>query len=582
MITYLPLLLALAQDPLFRAMKDELDRSMKKLQLEQLDKPYFIAYKIVDTQTTAAGATYGALTDSSERKTRLLAVEVRIGDYARDNTNFFTMRMSTSGVIRVQADGGITTPLDDDYDELRRQLWLATDSAYKQALDDWAKKKAALENRVRTEDSPDFSKEPASVAEQPGTPVALKLADAEKMVRELSGAFRGVAGIDYSAARLTATTTTTRFLSTEGTRFTRVDPLVRVVVSADGQAADGMTLADSESFAARSVAELPSREKMMAAIGALQKRLLALRQAKPLEKRYTGPVLFEGQAAAELIGQTLAPAFVGIPRLVTDNQMFANVFGSDSGGMRDKLGSRILPAWIDITDDATAGGPFLGGYQMDDDGVPARANKVVERGVFKQLLNSRALVAGAEKSTGSRRAVGAMPSNVLVKASQATPVAEMEAKLLAMVKERGLEYGVIVRRIANATAPKPSGNARVFTVTIGGPGSTSGGGYTLEPVIEAVKVFADGRKELIQGATINGMTLSTFRDVVAASDTPFVYTNAYRNNRQSPLMGGPLVLGTPLISFSVPSLLFDEISLQRPVGEAPKLPYATHPSFTRN
>jgi predicted Zn-dependent protease len=472
--------------------------------------------------------------------------------------------------------------LDDDYDEIRRQLWLATDSAYKQALDDWAKKKAALENRVRTEDSLDFSKEPASVAEQPGAPVALKLADAEKMVRELSGAFRGVAGIDYSAARLTAATTTTRFLSTEGTRFTRVDPLVRVVVSADGQATDGMTLADSESFAARSVAELPPREKMMAAIGALQKRLVALREARPLEKRYTGPVLFEGQAAAELIGQTLAPAFVGVPRLVTDNQMFANVFGSDSGGMRDKLGSRILPAWIDMTDDATAGGPFLGGYQMDDDGVPSRANLVVERGVFKQLLNSRALVAGAERSTGSRRAVGAMPSNVFVKASQATPAAEMEAKLLAMVKERGLEYGVIVRRIANATAPKPSGNVRVFSVTIGGPGSASGGGYTLEPVIEAVKIFADGRKELIQGATINGMTLSTFRDVVAASDTPFVYTNAYRNNRQSPLMGGPLVLGTPLVSFSVPSLLFDEISLQRPVGEAPKLPYSTHPSFTRN
>jgi predicted Zn-dependent protease len=273
---------------------------------------------------------------------------------------------------------------------------------------------------------------------------------------------------------------------------------------------------------------------------------------------------------------------VGIPRLVTDNQMLVNAFGSDSGGMRDKLGSRILPTWIDITDDATPAPPFLGGYVMDDDGVAARPNKVVERGVFKQLLNSRALVAGAERSTGSRRAVGAMPSNVFVKATQTTPAAEMPAKLLALVKERGLEYGIIVRRIANSTAPKPTGNARVFTMTIGGPGSGSGGGYTLEPVIEAVKVFADGRQELIQGATINGMTLSTFRDIVAASDAPFVYTNAYRNNRQSPLMGGPLVLGTPLVSFSVPSLLFDEISLQRPVGEAPKPPYAPHPSFTRN
>ena len=353
--------------------------------------------------------------------------------------------------------------------------------------------------------------------------------------------------------------------------------------AADTQATDGMPLSDSETFAARSLDALPSRDRLLASLGALQKRLVALRTAQPLDKRYTGPVLFEGQAAAELIGQTLAPAFIGIPRMVTDNQMLVRAFGSDEGGMRDKLGSRILPAWINITDDATAGPPFLGGYPVDDDGVPARANKVVERGVFKMLLNSRALVGGAERSTGNRRAVGAMPTNVIVSATQSVPAAGLKAKLIAAAKERGLDYGILIRRLNNATAPKPTGNARAMVITIGHSGAAAGaGGYQLEPVIEAVKVFADGREELIQGATINGLGLASFRDILAVSDQPYVYTNAYRNNRQSPLMGGPLVAGTPLVSFSVPSLLFDEVSLQRPIGEAPKLPYASHPSFTRN
>jgi hypothetical protein len=35
-----------AEDAIVRAMRDELARSMKKLQLENLDKPYFVAYRL--------------------------------------------------------------------------------------------------------------------------------------------------------------------------------------------------------------------------------------------------------------------------------------------------------------------------------------------------------------------------------------------------------------------------------------------------------------------------------------------------------------------------------------------------------
>ena len=37
-----------AGDDVMRAMRDELARSMRKLQLENLDKPYFVAYRVVE------------------------------------------------------------------------------------------------------------------------------------------------------------------------------------------------------------------------------------------------------------------------------------------------------------------------------------------------------------------------------------------------------------------------------------------------------------------------------------------------------------------------------------------------------
>src|SRR5262249_49338250 len=146
-----------ADDAVMRAMRDELARSMKKLQLENLQKPYFVSYRAVDTANCNVSASFGALTSSnceatggSTGRSRNFSIEGRVGDYARDNTNFYAPQLAVGGVIRINSPAGLTVPIDDNYDEIRRQLWLGTDSAYKNALDVYAKKKAALENRTRT------------------------------------------------------------------------------------------------------------------------------------------------------------------------------------------------------------------------------------------------------------------------------------------------------------------------------------------------------------------------------------------------------------------------------------------------
>ena len=120
--------LAAADDVIRKAMQDELARSMQKLRLNDLDKPYFIAYTVQDGSTVAASATFGSLTASEATHVRLLTVEVRVGDYALDNTNFFSLPSGPAGVTRLFG-GTLTVPLDDDYQEMRRQIWLATDSA---------------------------------------------------------------------------------------------------------------------------------------------------------------------------------------------------------------------------------------------------------------------------------------------------------------------------------------------------------------------------------------------------------------------------------------------------------------------
>src|SRR5437879_1565606 len=94
------LLRASAQDDVvMKAMRDELDRSMKQLRLERLDEPYFIAYRVSDLEDSVIAASLGSLTTHQQSRTRQLTVEVRVGDYALDNTNFISFNFGGAGVV---------------------------------------------------------------------------------------------------------------------------------------------------------------------------------------------------------------------------------------------------------------------------------------------------------------------------------------------------------------------------------------------------------------------------------------------------------------------------------------------------
>lgn len=125
------------EDVVMKAMRDELARSMANLQMENLEKPYFISYSVQETEAAVVSASLGSLLSSNENRLRILHVEVRVGNPALDNTNFFSYPTMTSGMVSMFA-GTIQLPLDDDYNELRRQIWLATDGVYKKALEDLA------------------------------------------------------------------------------------------------------------------------------------------------------------------------------------------------------------------------------------------------------------------------------------------------------------------------------------------------------------------------------------------------------------------------------------------------------------
>jgi hypothetical protein len=116
-------------------------------------------------------------------------------------------------------------------------------------------------------------------------------------------------------------------------------------------------------------------------------------------------------------------------------------------------------------------------------------------------------------------------------------------------------------------------------VIIIGSGSGGPGSLPIESIAEAYKVFPDGHEELARNLTVNGMTLANFKDIAAVSDTPYVYTSPMRIMVRTPVMATSFVApgGPNVVSAAVPSLLFDELVLQRPAGDIPTLPFTPQP-----
>jgi len=538
-------------DMVMKAMRDELDRSTKQLQLENLAKPYFISFRAVDSDSTRISASFGALNDSSENRSRMFTVEVRVGDYKLDNTNFFSMNFNMSSMVQVF--NGITQlPLDDDYKELRRQIWLATDATYKKAVEDLSKKRAALENKVDTDETPDFTKEDPVVTTVTVQAVHANRGQWEALARSLSELFRQMPDVHTSTITFSAANFHIRYVNSEGTSYTIQHPRVTFNAHAATQAPDGTPLDDFVWLYATSVAGLPPADELASRVRALGQRLKDLRTASLMEN-YNGPVLAEGDAAAQLFRFAFVPDLLGLRRVLMDNAFGPQQQGQAENPFIDKIGARVLPEFLSVTDNPTLAEynkiPLAGWCRVDEDGIPARETRLVEKGILKTLLVTRDPVRGIEHSTGSRHEGQATPSNILVTAENGLSASDLRAKLLDLVKQRNKPFGLVVRRMKNGSAP-----------------------------VQAYKVFPDGHEELIHGVQFSGLNAAAFKEIVAATKDQNILTVEFRP-RRTPGMFFFGEEGYSAVTLAVPSLLFEDVTVRRARGETPKPPVVSHPYF---
>ena len=543
-----PSLHAQQNDVETRAMHDEMQRSMKDLHLESAEGPYFISYKIVDVDREEAQASFGALTSSAEPRSRVLSVTVRVGNYDVDNTNF-TSTSTADLLLGTLLAGSVQMPVDDNYDELRRKIWLATDSAYKKAVEQLSAKKAAQETTNRDEKIPDFSKQPPR-QESDSSPLAdVKLADIERLVRSASAVFRTLPSVESSDARFEVVNTTEHFLNSEGTTYFRQASELSFHASGSVQGSTGETFADSCAEYGRSISELPNEAALLQETRQVSDRL-ATRLHGKVAKRYNGPVLVEDEAAGELFAHDFAKLLSSHPRnsIGSGNAGgLAALLNGPTASLLNKVGSRVLPDFLTVTNNPQLtqldGHMLLGNYKFDEEGVPAQETVLIKDGMLKTLLTSRAPARGMLESTGSMREHGVLPGNLIVEATKASTNDELKAQLIDLVKTRSLDYGYILRKLA--------GNRAII----------------------AIRVYPDGHEDEVRDARVAEITANSFKDILAVSKERTIYSE---QAAITSLLNFSAAEGD-LVSYAVPSLLFEDMTIEHVPNDSPKLPVVGSP-----
>ncbi len=521
----------------------ELNREFTALKSKADPPPYYMAYEATEEQTDSATATLGALVDDTHSHNRGVDTTIRVGSPKFDNYH------PLKGA-RGQFTKFVILSVDDDPNEINRQLWTETDHVYRTASRRLLQLKTdqQLIAEQATNDA-DFSSEPPQTYSQLPEQYAYDHQAWAKRVRKWSAEFKNHPAVMGSEVTFRAQHEIRTFVNTEGTSIQLGMNLFRIEISGGSVASDGMELSDFTSIEVADPAHIPDDKAVNKKVEDLAKMLDNLAAAPPAEP-IVCPAILSGRASAVFFHEIFGHRVEGHRQKdISEGQTFTKM-----------LNTKVLPDFISVDFDPTRrtydGKDLIGYYQYDDEGVKSAPVKVVQDGVLKTFLLSRSPVGDFVHSNGhGRRQPGheivSRQSNLIVESTRKLTNPELRARLIEEIKKQNKPYGLYFDEVSSGYTTTGRRGLQAFTVV---------------PLV-VYRVFPDGRPdELIRGVDIVGTPLASFQKIIATSDIAEIF-NGYCGAES----------GSIPVSAVSPAILVSEIETEKKQNSQRKMPILPRP-----
>ncbi len=291
--------------------------------------------------------------------------------------------------------------------------------------------------------------------------------------------------------------TTTWLVTSEGAIVRKSAAGYQESFAVGTQAADGMRLDRSYATTGTSRSRIWIRRRSSRNMRSqLIASLTDLRKAPLVEEEYHGPLLLSSDAGADTLHALVASGVTATrPKLGTEART--------NGPFASSYHARVLPEFLDVVDDpglkSYNGKGLVGAYDVDDEGVPAQAVKLVVAGRLENYLIGREPVRDFPQSNGHGRAGLAAPPRPAIGVLQVTAKdgltdEELNSKLLELAKDRGLKNVYYVATMGGKLTPR-----LLYRVTPDGKRELVRGAETRRPGPARAALRRGGRRQATVG-----------------------------------------------------------------------------------
>jgi hypothetical protein len=565
-----------------KAMEDELNRNIKDLHLEGVKNPFFISYLIVNGQKLSVQSTLGSIVLSQSKPYSTDDVQVLVGDYKTNNKNFVPSMYSWDNY------GYPEFPVKPDYYCIRRELWQQTDWCFKTAGERLVKKMSAMNQQVLDPVDTiagDFTRAQSNKLKIENKENLTDKAEWEKIISKLSITFMDYPDILTSGVSFNSLISSAYLTNSEGSSAMYPLNISVIKVTASTITDDGEKLSDEMSFVSAQSEKLKNIDEMVKNIKIMADNLVALKKAPKLEADYSGPVLFESDANASLFLKKFFLDKTGmysnrIP-ICLDNDT-KTYYSSQLKSLEVKLNRKVLPNSITVTLKPTLetfeNRELIGNYQIDAEGIIPKDNLIlVKDGILVNLMNDRVPSLNLGESNGNSRIslssygmnIEKSPGVIQIADKEAISLKDIKNKLIQAAQKEGLEYALIIRK---TTAYKSDNDFMFF------------GSDSKKPILSLVKVYKvsvkTGEETLIRGCELPDVGLSSFKHIIASSNTNYIFNTMASSGENYNSPGG--LSGVPVSIILPQAVLFEEVEISKKnLSGSKKPPLVLNPIIKR-
>lgn len=423
-----------------QAMSDEMART-RTMKLNPLAEPYFIDYRIARVRQSYIRSVLGGTVVRTHNPIRTIgSVNLLLGDSCL-----------TSEVRSGQATQ-LTLADEVGYDDIRLQLWKATDAMYKYAAGSLSSKHNYLAQHPRNQQEarvPEMLTAPATTNMAPSVFNRENLDDPwQTLADHLSAVFADYPHLYGTQVSIERTQGDAYRLTNDPICLRQPIGYTIVEATASTRCADGSELTDRWHHVWDANAPLPDEAALMASLKKFAEKMTAKREADVANEYYCGPVLYEDEAVASTFASSVANPILIASRTIEE--------GSGKNSMM--LGKRIIDPRLCIAQLGSThsynGTPLIGCYKTDADGRHPEKLELVANGILRHILCGRHPAMGCETSTGNERFLDrigqglfthAAAGAIRVYASKTQRQSGMRKALARESRKAGLDYAYIVR-----------------------------------------------------------------------------------------------------------------------------------------